>query len=136
MPHSTSTVESSYLRDRKETDIESKLLELVSATPVMQREMAHAINDPSNLEALNSLAWIVSAVSKIAGDLNDLDPTAGIISLAKASRLMGQQMGRVLNESEDMESWDSLEVIVSVVAKIAMDLDAENGTAPKLHLVA
>jgi hypothetical protein len=108
-------------------DIEDALLHLVSAVPLMKLAISHAIEHPAESSAFDSTAWIVSTVSDLADDLEDLHPTAGE-ALVKACAIMTKQLDLVLQNPGDMPALLSLQVIASVVAGMVRELDdAANG---------
>jgi hypothetical protein len=111
---------------QEKPDLEGLLLRLVSATPIMQRELAHAVNNPGGFGALDSLAFIVSTVVETASELDDLDPIAGA-ALYKAAQLLQKRMGQVLNEAEP--EWDALQLSISAVTKLAHERDVANEAA-------
>jgi hypothetical protein len=109
-------------------DLESLLLQLVSAAPLMQLAFDKAIKHPCDMAASDSLAFSVSTVVDIANDLHDLEPMTGR-TLFKAVLLMQERSGYVLEGSEDTKNWDTLQLSISEVTKLATAWDVATGSA-------
>jgi hypothetical protein len=109
-------------------DLESLLLQLVSAAPLMQLAFDKAIKHPCDMAASDSLAFSVSTVVGIANDLHDQEPMTGR-TLFKAVLLMQERSGYVLEGSEDTKNWDTLQLSISEVTKLATAWDVATGSA-------